>query len=313
MTQFLFASGSNQINCAFSRAQAMLLPIAERRFADLLVDDPDLARSLRKVIYVAEDMSVQEYDLMRQLVAPGGFLERFVSSGGVVVLNIAGRVGEQLGVAPGGVGFFPTAVHNSQTIESPDHPYFHGDGFSGVPLTASNFENWGATDYGVLTGLPPDATILLSNFDGPSMAEYVYGEGRVIVSSLGFCWSGHPLSDGPAQANLFRYSRFYDGSAQTPAPTFTPTGSPTSTPTRTPSTSPTRSRTFTPTRTATVTPTVNYLPGDVDMNGSVTRADLFFLFEALFVDEPPQEADIQIDHAVNAADVVKLIDLFGSE
>lgn len=314
LVQFQFASGSNQYDCAFTRAASLGMSSGERSFANLVVDDPDQARALREVVYVAEDMSSTEYGQLRTMVKPGGFIERFVGSGGVAVLHLAGRLGEdQLDIAPGGVGFTPAALRNEQVIETPDHPYFLGDGFGGQPLTVGDFSSWGASSYGVLVGLPETATILLSSVDGPTMAEYVYGEGRVIVSSLGICWAGHSLSDGPAMENLLRYSRFYQGSAQTPAPTLTPTGSPTSTPTRSPSLTPTASRTRTPTRTRTVTPTVNYLPGDVDQDGEVTRADLDFLLEALFMEDPPQEADIHIDGVVNAADVAKLIEVLGSE
>jgi len=313
LVQFMFASGSNQNACAFDRAAALGFSSATRSFANLVTDDPEAARNLRKVVWVAEDMSAGEYGQLRTMVKPGGFIESFTASGGVVVLHIAGRVGEQLEVAPGGVGFTPLTARDSQIIEQPDHPFFLGDGFAGHRLTASDFASWGATSLGVLVGLPESANLLLSSADGPTMAEYVYGEGRVIVSTLGICWDGHPLSDGPAMENLLRYSRTYEGSAQTPAPTLTATGSPTATPTRTPSASPTRTRTPTPTRTRTVTPTVNYLPGDVDQDGRVTRSDLDSLLEALFMDDPPQEADIHIDGAVTAADVVKLIEVFGSE
>ena len=77
--------------------------------------------------------------------------------------------------------------------------------------------------------------------------------------------------------------------------------------------SPTSSRTPTPTRTRTVTPTVNYLPGDVDQDGRVTRADLDSLIESLFMEDPPQEADVRIDGVIGAADVVQLIELLGSD
>lgn len=310
---FQFASGSNQIDCAFNRAFALNLSGGTRLFANLVVDDPVQARTLRKVVYVAEGMSTTEYEQLQTMVKPGGFIERFVGSGGVAVLHLAGNAGDQTAVAPGGVGFTSEAQRNEQFIEAPDHPYFLGDGFSGRALSVSDFANWGASSYGILVGLPETATILLSSVDGPTMAEYVYGDGRVIVSSLGICWTGHPLSDGPAMENLLRYSTFYEGSAQTPAPTLTPTGSPTSTPTRSPSMSPTSSRTPTPTRTRTVTPTVNYLPGDVDQDGRVTRADLDSLIESLFMEDPPQEADVRIDGVIGAADVVQLIELLGSD
>lgn len=272
-----------------------------------------VARGLRKSVYVAQDMSASEYVQLRTMAKPGGFMDVFAATGGVVVLNIAGRTGEQLEVAPGGVGFTPTTPREQQIIEMPDHPFFLGDGFAGRRLTTSDFDSWGSTSYGVLVGLPESATLLLSSVDGPTMAEYVHGEGRIIVSTLGFCWENHPRSDGPAMENLLRYGRAYEGLAQTPAPTLTPTGSPTATPTRTPSASPTRTRTPTPTRTRTVTPTVNYLPGDLDLDGRVTRSDLDFLLEALFMEDPPREADVHIDGVVTAADVTRLVELLGSE
>jgi len=312
LLQFQFAVGSNQWDCAFTRASLLGFSSATRTFANLNLDDPANARSLWKVIYIAPDMSPGDYASLQAMVKPGGFLERFVSIGGVAVIHLAGRTGEQMNVAPGGVGVLPLPPSEQAIIDTPDHPYFIGDGFSGRRLFASDFANWGSTDYGVLTGLPIDATILTSNLNGTTMAEYTYGEGRVIVSTLGMCWSGHAGSDGNAMENLLRYSRFYEGTAQTPLPTLTVTGTPTNTSTPSPSASPTRTRTPTPTRTRTVTPTVNYLPGDVDMDGRITRNDLDALIEALFEESPPQEADIHIDGVVSAADVVRLIEMLGS-
>lgn len=312
LLQFQFAIGSNQSDCAFLRASNLGFFNATRTFANLVLDDAESARSLWKVVYIAPDMSTGDYAQLQNMVRPGGFLERFIASGGVAVIHLAGRAGEQMNAAPGGVGILPLALGERVIIETPDHPYFVGAGFGGRPLSEADFANWGATDYGVLVGLPIEATILTSNFQGPTMAEYTYGSGRVIVSTLGMCWNGHAGSDGPPMENLLRYSHFYEGTAQTPAPTLTATGTPTNTSTRTLSPSPSPTRTPTPTRTRTVTPTVNYLPGDVDQDGRVSRSDLDALIEALFLESPPQEADIHIDGVVSAADLVRLIDMLGS-
>jgi len=303
---FLFAvTGNNQWDCAFNVSTNLQFQNASRSLLNLAVDDPLTLRSLYQVIYVAPDLSTADYTLLRQMSSPGGVLEQFVSAGGVAVIHLAGSVGDQVEVAPGGVGFSLTAAHNSEAIPDPQHPYLTGLGFAGEALSASSFIGWQPTDNGVLANLPGDATVLLSNSNGPSLAEYPYGAGRVIVSSMSYCWIGRPGSDGAATRNLLRYSRFYQGAAQTPAPTFTPTPSPSMTPTRT--------STATPRVTSTPRRSPTPLFGDVNQDGAVNAADVNALIGALFASAPPLEADVNGDGVVSVADLTALLQLLGRQ
>jgi hypothetical protein len=303
----VFASGSNQSACAFTLASNLLLSSGTEFFSDLERKDPAVLRLTYKVIYVAPGLGEADYVSLKQLVASGGAIEQFVSLGGVAVINVAGLLGDQTDIAPGGVGFSSLAQHDTQQIQLTAHPYITGAGYAGEALVNGDFVNWLPTDYGTLTNLPPGATVVLTNRDGPTWAEYRYGDGRVIVTTLTYCWEDHPLSQGAAARNLLRYSQFYTGSALTPGPTVTPT--PTATPTRTRTATRTGTITPTPTRTRTPTPTPDVLRGDANLDGTVNADDLLSLIEALFADEPPVEADVNADGGVTGADLAALLTL----
>lgn len=274
-------------------------------FDSLAMESGATARSKYQVIYVAPDLGTDDYATLRGMSGAGGVIEEFVSLGGVAVLNVAGNFGDQDSVAPDGVGFSAASVHDSESIVVPDHAYFTGVGFGGDALTTNDFTNWHTTDLGTLTNLPADATILLANGDGPSLAEYRHGDGRVIVSSLTYCWDTEPSSQLAGASNLLLYSRFYQGAAFTPAPTVTLTPLPTAT--RTPSVTPTprATATATPTRTPTVAPTVAV--GDLNGDGTVDQTDLDALIVAIFEGEPPAAADVNADTAVTGADIPALV------
>jgi hypothetical protein len=301
--------------CAFNLAGnvPLFFSYGSYPFNLLAQQDPANLRDLYQVIYVAPDMAADDYAFLQQMVGSGGLIEQFVSLGGVAVINVAGSLGDQDNVAPGGVGFSSAAQHVSEQVLTPLHPYITGAGYGGEALTATDFDNWQPTDYGTLTNLPANASVLLANNDGASLAEYQYGEGRVIVSTLAYCWDGKPASQGAAARNLLRYSRFYTGSAQTPGPTVTQTGTATPTRTQTPTRTPTatvpRSPTMTPTPTPSPTPTSEFLPGDVNGDGSIDENDLSSLIDALFMDAPPPEADVNGDGEVTAADIAALLAL----
>jgi hypothetical protein len=253
---FLFAaSGSqpqNQSGCAFALAANLGLFGAEKTFQTIANSDAAALRNLYKVIYVAPGLNSKDYGFLQQMVTLNGTIEQFVSSGGVAVINAAGAFGNQPNIAPDGVGFSATA-HDSETIEAATHPYITGVGFGGDALGDADFDGWQPTDLGTLTGWPQGATIVLTNGDGPSWVEYRHGAGRVIVTTLTYCTSSEPNSQGAAARNLLRYSSFFKGSAFTPAPTVTlgPRLTPSRTPT--PRSSPTTSATASATPTATLT------------------------------------------------------------
>ena len=254
---FLFAaSGSlpqNQSGCAFDLAASLGLFGGEKTFQTIANSDAAALRNLYKVIYVAPGLNSEDYGFLQQMVTLNGTIEQFVSSGGVAVINAAGAFGNQPNIAPDGVGFSATA-HDSETIEAATHPYITGAGFGGEALGDADFEGWQQTDLGTLTGWPGGATIVLTNGDGPSWVEYRHGDGRVIVTTLTYCTSSEPNSQGAAARNLLRYSSFFKGSAFTPAPTVTL--GPRLTPSKTPTlrSSPTARATASATPTATLTP-----------------------------------------------------------
>jgi len=246
---------------------------------------------------------------LQQMVGTGGFIEQFVSLGGVAVINVAGELGSQLAVAPDGVGFDASTQHNDEAIDQSLHPYITGIGFGGEPLDPTDFHGWSPTDYGMLTNLPERANVLLENSDGPSWVEYQHGDGRVIVTTLTYYWLGKPNSDMAPARNLLRYSRFYSGSAYTPAPTVTATLSPTPTPTRTITPTPLRSATPTRTPSRTPSPTPVILPGDLNHDGLVNEDDLDDLIATIYLGTDPPDHDLNGDGVVNAADISALMQL----
>lgn len=304
--------------CAFNLAfdPPLMLAGGTETFVRLAAEDPVRLRSLYQVIYVAPDLGDADYTLLRQMVAPGGLIEQFVKLGGVAVLNVAGSLSDQADIAPGGVDFSGTAQHVSEQILTSQHPYFTGAGYGGEVLGTGDFANWQPTDYGTLTHLPGNAAVLLANNEDASLVEYQYFEGRVIVSTLAYCWDGKPASQGAAARNLLRYSRFYTGSAQTPGPTVTQTGTATPTRTHTPTRTSTPTVPRSPTATVTLTPspspTPEILRGDVNGDSVVDDNDLPSLIAALYMDplDQPPEADVNGDGQVTAADIPALLALF---
>lgn len=257
--------------------------------------DPIALRNKFQVIYIAPGVSSTDYTYLQRMVAPGGVIDRFVSLGGVAVINTAGLPADQGQVAPAGVTLATATAHNSEEIAAPDHPYITGLGYGGNLLGTADFDNWGPTqptDLGTLelTNLAATPTTVLAHAgDQATWVEYRHGEGRVIVTTLSYCWAADPSVLTPSQraatANLLRYGSFFSGSAFTPAPTVTATGSPTPTFTprfRTPTPTPVRTGSPTPTATATPTPPC---PGDCTRNGVVT------------VDEILSAVNIALGHA----------------
>jgi hypothetical protein len=269
--------------------------------------DPVELQALWLVTYVAPGLVVDDYIELAQMSQPGGFIDRFVSMGGVAVINVGGDT-NAFDIAPRGVDFVRTPFTNQDFINAPQHPYITGAGYAGAMLDANSFVNWGPVDSGVLDQVPADATVVVRRFDNrPTWVEYNHGAGRVIVTTLEYCGMSGPLSRGATLENLLKYSRFFNGLAQTPGLTVTPTPTPTATatgPTRTPTL--TRTPTFTrePSGTPTLTPAP---PGDVNGDGEINVLDLDALLAALFDPDPPAAADVNGDELVNTADVTELI------
>ncbi len=282
-SDFIIAMGSNQWECSRDAATDLFFSALSISFQDLFVlEDPEQRHNQFLSIYVAPDLGDEDYAFLRQLSAQGGFIELFVRLGGAAVINVAGFGLEQPQLAPRGVGFQPSGSHNVENIRVGLHPYITGEGYGGEPLTAQSLNGWGPSDRGHLTNVPEDATVVLTNADGPTWVEYNHGAGRVIVSTLNYCTTGLPNSMGDALDNLLKYSRFFEGGAQTPAPTVTPTPTSTVTPTGMSTATSTRTRTApstesaTPTQTpaATETSITGGCVGDCDGSGDVTVAEL---------------------------------------
>ena len=240
------------------------------------------------------------------------------------MINVAGVRGDQMSVAPGGAGFV-AGDRNFETPANPQHPFFTGEGYGGEALTQSDFIAWGPVDRGELVALPsPPPTVLLRNgTTSVSMIEYPYGDGKVILTSLNFCANGTDGPDRQALENLLKYGRFYQGAAQTPAPTVTSTPTPTNTPapptgtvTLTPTITPTLASTSTPSRTPTPEP---LLRGDVNGDGEVNEIDLSLLIRLIFErsgegvagSDIPPAADVNADDRITTADLLALASVVG--
>jgi hypothetical protein len=290
---YVFAQGAaNTWMCTNNEATNLGFSGTVRTLSALASGSEDPLRLLGQFlsVYVAPGLGNDEYGLLQTMSASGGFLDRFVSMGGVAVINLAPdpaatpMVVQVPGVAPGGTGYNPPGQSDGERIAAPTHPYITGEGYGGEPLTTQSFAGWGFTDSGTLV-LPMNIsfTVLLQNPRGPTMIEYNYGAGRVIVTTLTFCTPTEPASIADPLDNLLKYGRFYLGTAQTPALTVTPTFTPTPTPTGQATKTSTRTRTpsVTPTETATATPADTPTPvtcaGDCDGDGSVDINELILL------------------------------------
>jgi hypothetical protein len=173
--------------------------------ADLGAVNPETLRAGYRAIYLPAVADAADLGQVRSLVAVGGVLERFVYSGGTLVLVLTGYTGDQPDIAPGGVDVVRDGPHNVEVILTPTHPYFIGSGYGGSRLSRGSFGAWRHTDLGTLGDLPEAATVLLRNEDGASLVEYRYGQGRVIATTLSFGWPGFPARVGSAWNNLLRY------------------------------------------------------------------------------------------------------------
>jgi hypothetical protein len=328
----LIGMGGNEVDCTQRVASdpGLDLTVSVQSLTNLAGLDGEAQHTLFKTIYIPPGLTADDVTTLRAMVAPGGFIDEFASAGGAAVIHLAGPglVSPDPNLAPGGVGFRSNSFHNSEDILAPAHPYITGMGFGGIALTGAEFAGWGPTDEGFLINLPPGATTILANVDGPSLVEYPFGEGKVLVSTLPFCTDGMPATQGDALENLLRYSPFFEGLARTPG--FTVTATPTATPTptgptltpsvtrtrpptatRTPTPSPGTTETGTPTPATTATDTPTVLPSecvaDCNTDAVVTVDELVLTVAVSMGDRPLDDcraADRDVNEAVTIDEVV---------
>ncbi|MDD5453489.1 MAG: DUF11 domain-containing protein [Candidatus Bipolaricaulis sp.] len=137
-------------------------------------------------------------------------LATYVQAGGVAVINIAGNIGSVNDIDPAGTDYHREYTCNAETILLPDHPYITGQPYGGSVLTTSDFNSWGSTDHGWLTGYPTASQVVLQNTTGPSWLQYPYGLGQVIVTTLTYGW-GSGGARGAPMTNLIKYALYVSG------------------------------------------------------------------------------------------------------
>ncbi len=318
---------TNTWSCTEDQATALGFSTTSRQIEELARPSPrpgqdaDTLHNQFLSVYVAPGLSDSDYGFLQAMSQSGGFLDRFVSLGGLAVINVAGGgTTVRTDIAPGGVNLsLPSQAVNSEEILNSLHPYVTGEGFGGDLLTASTFTQWNPTALGFLSDLPAGATsVLRGNTGQPTWIEYNYGAGKVIVTTLTFCTPGQPNSMNHALDNLLKYGRFYSGGAQTPASTVTSTPTPTETRTPTPTftgqvtktstPTPTDSETATPESTATATPIG--CVGDCDGNGQVEITDLINMVNIALANAEASSCpagDVNGDGAVTIEELVSAV------
>ncbi|GEM_PF-931305 len=137
-------------------------------------------------------------------------LADYVQAGGVAVINIAGNIGSANDIDPAGTDYHREYTYNAETILLPEHPYITGQPYGGSLLTTSDFNSWGSTDHGWLTGYPTASQVVLQNTTGPSWLQYSYGSGQVIVTTLTYGWGGGGGRGAPLE-NLLEYALAISG------------------------------------------------------------------------------------------------------
>ena len=173
--------------------------VSETEFAALSAEEMGQYR----VVYLEPNWS--DYGNLNQ-----DDLAAYVQAGGVAVINIAGNIGDANDIDPAGTDYHRTWTHNAETILLSEHPYITGQPYGGSLLTTSDFDSWGATDHGWLTGYPANSQVVLQNTDGLSWLQYPYGSGQVIVTTLTYGWGGGGGRGAPME-NLIEYALYLSG------------------------------------------------------------------------------------------------------
>jgi hypothetical protein len=135
----------------------------------------------------------------------------YVQSGGVVVINIVGNIGDGVGICPLGTNYanydgnYGGLIHNFEYISDSAHPYITGQPFGGHHLTEGDFLWWFSTDGGHLFDYPVSSQVVLNNLPNASWLEYKFGLGHVIITTLTYGWGLAGARGNPLE-NLVKYS-----------------------------------------------------------------------------------------------------------
>lgn len=135
----------------------------------------------------------------------------YVKSGGVVVINVAGQIGDGFGIDPSETvyanfrGNLGGHESNIEQIFDPAHPYITGQPFGGKLLTTADFSHWNTTDLGSFLNYPDTAHSVLGFLEIVTWLEYRLGIGHVILTTLTYGWGGAG-GRGRAFENLVDYA-----------------------------------------------------------------------------------------------------------
>jgi hypothetical protein len=136
-------------------------------------------------------------------------LRDYIQGGGYAWINVAGP-NCSTDFAPGGVDYLHYScggsVNQSESIVNPTQSFIQGNfDPQAKALDASDFLNWNATDLGHLSQLPVGTSIFTQNAQGPTLAQYSFGAGSVVVSTLTFGW-GENGAHGDALDNMLLFA-----------------------------------------------------------------------------------------------------------
>jgi hypothetical protein len=202
--QYLVVTDPGYVSWARTRMTELQLTHDGITLADLANANPTLLLQQYRAIFLPVALTQAQFAKLRSLVTTGGVLERFADAGGTLVLNVGAYTDSQIDIAPGGVDYV-SGRHTAEMMVTAGHPLLTGAGYGGTILTRGHFGNWVPTDFGHLLGLPQQATLILANYEGASLAEYRWGRGRVILNTLSWGQRGYPMRTGPAWNNLLLY------------------------------------------------------------------------------------------------------------
>lgn len=135
----------------------------------------------------------------------------YAEQGGVLVINIAGNIGDGFNIDPLGTDFASHngnsggRTHENESIVATDHPYITGAPFGGALLNTSDFDRWNSTDHGHLFNYPASSQVVLRNTQEAAWLQYPLKNGKVIVTTLTYGWGGQGARGNPLM-NLVDYA-----------------------------------------------------------------------------------------------------------